>query len=164
MVENNKLSIITITIITFSLLIGTTLRIYNINYENFWLDEILTFWISDPSISIAESYERHLSLEQVPFFFNLLTKFTHKIFGYETYIGRYLTAFFGTMSILSVAYISRIIKKNDAYLLTIFLVSLNVFLIAYSQELRIYSITLFIISIAGIIIITYLFTLYNKRF
>ena len=147
MVENNKLSIITITIITFSLLIGTTLRIYNINYENFWLDEILTFWISDPSISIAESYERHLSLEQVPFFFNLLTKFTHKIFGYETYIGRYLTAFFGTMSILSVAYISRIIKKNDAYLLTIFLVSLNVFLIAYSQELRIYSITLFIVSI-----------------
>ena len=147
MVQNNKFSINAIIIITFSLLIGATLRIYNLNYENFWLDEILTFWISDPTISINESYQRHLNLEQVPFFFNLLIKFTHKIFGYETYVGRYLNAIFGIMSILSIAYISRIIKKNDAYLLTIFLVSFNVFLIAYSQELRIYSITLFIISI-----------------
>ena len=147
MVQNNKFSINAIIIISFSLLIGATLRIYNLNYENFWLDEILTFWISDPSISINESYQRHLNLEQVPFFFNLLIKFTHKIFGYETYVGRYLTAIFGIMSILSIACISRIIKKNDAYLLTIFLVSFNVFLIAYSQELRIYSITLFIISI-----------------
>ena len=147
MVQNNKFSINAIIIISFSLLIGSTLRIYNLNYENFWLDEILTFWISDPSISINESYQRHLNLEQVPFFFNLLIKFTHKIFGYETYVGRYLTAIFGVMSILSIGCISRIIKKNDAYLLTIFLVSFNVFLIAYSQELRIYSITLFIISI-----------------
>ena len=147
MVQNNKFSINAIIIISFSLLIGSTLRIYNLNYENFWLDEILTFWISDPSISINESYQRHLNLEQVPFFFNLLIKFTHKIFGYETYVGRYLNAIFGIMSILSISYISRIIKKNDAYLLTIFLVSFNVFLIAYSQELRIYSITLFIISI-----------------
>ena len=111
MVQNNKFSINAIIIISFSLLIGATLRIYNLNYENFWLDEILTFWISDPSISINESYQRHLNLEQVPFFFNLLIKFTHKIFGYETYVGRYLNAIFGIISILSITYISRIIKK-----------------------------------------------------
>ena len=92
MAQNNKFSINAIIIISFSLSIGATLRIYNLNYENFWLDEILTFWISDPSISINESYQRHLNLEQVPFFFNLLIKFTHKIFGYETYVGRYLNA------------------------------------------------------------------------
>ena len=71
----------------------------------------------------------------------------YKVFGYETYVGRYLTGVFGILSILYVAYISRIIKKNDSYLLTIFLISLNVFLIAYSQELRVYSITFFLISL-----------------
>ena len=147
MVQNNKLNTKSIIIIIFSLFAGATLRIYNINYENFWLDEILTFWISDPNISITESYQRHLNLEQVPFFFNLLIKFMYKVFGYETYVGRYLTGVFGILSILSVAYISRIIKKNDSYLLTIFLISLNVFLIAYSQELRVYSITFFLISL-----------------
>ena len=55
MLQNSKFSINAIIIISFSLLIGATLRIYNLNYENFWLDEILTFWISDPSISINES-------------------------------------------------------------------------------------------------------------
>ena len=125
MVQNNKLSTKSIIIIIFSLFAGATLRIYNINYENFWLDEILTFWISDPNISITVSYQRHLNLEQVPFFFNLLIKFMYKVFGYETYVGRYLTGVFGILSILSVAYISRIIKKNDSYLLTIFLISLN---------------------------------------
>ena len=147
MVKNNNLNLIVVLVLTISLFFGVTFRLYNLNYENFWLDEILTFWISDPNIPILESYQRHLQLEQMPFFFNLLIKFIHKIFGYDTSIGRYVSAIFGILSIISSAYISRIIKKNDAYLLTTFLISTNVFLIAYSQELRVYSLTFFLISL-----------------
>ena len=56
----------------FSLIFGILIRSYNINYEDFWFDEIVTFWISDPYISIGESLERHYSVEATPFFFNLL--------------------------------------------------------------------------------------------
>ena len=147
MVKNNNLNFITISVISFSLIFGIIFRLYNLNFENFWLDEILTFWISDPTVTVSESYERHLNLEQIPFFFNFILKFTHKFFGYETYVGRYLSAIFGILGIITSAYLSWIIKKNRAYLLTIFLLSINVFLIAYSQELRVYSLVFFLTSI-----------------
>ena len=64
MVKNNNLNFITISVISFSLIFGIIFRLYNLNFENFWLDEILTFWISDPTVTVSESYERHLNLEQ----------------------------------------------------------------------------------------------------
>ena len=74
--------------VSFSLIFGILIRSYNINYEDFWFDEILSFWIADPYISIGESFERHHSIEQVPFFFHLLLKFIHGIFCYEVHVGR----------------------------------------------------------------------------
>ena len=55
--------------VSFSLIFGILIRSYNINYEDFWFDEILSFWITNPHISIGESFERHRSIEQIPFFF-----------------------------------------------------------------------------------------------
>jgi len=130
--------------IGFSLIFGILIRSYNINYEDFWFDEILSFWVADPYISIGESLERHRSIEQIPFFFHLLLKFIHGIFGYETHVGRYLSLFFSILSMISIIYLSLIVKKNNSYILSLFLVSTNVFLIIYSQELRPYSLVFFL--------------------
>ena len=102
--------------IGFSLIFGILIRSYNINYEDFWFDEILSFWIADPYISIGESLDRHHSIEQIPFFFNLLLKFIHGIFGYETHVGRYLSLFFSILSMISIIYLSLIVKKNNFYI------------------------------------------------
>tara|TARA_Y100000590_G_scaffold139253_1_gene159434 strand:- start:1671 stop:3110 length:1440 start_codon:yes stop_codon:yes gene_type:complete len=133
-----------VLLVSFSLIFGILIRSYNINYEDFWFDEILSFWIADPYISIGESLERHRSIEQIPFFFHLLLKFIHGIFGYETHVGRYLSLFFSILSMLSIIYLALIIKKNNFYILSLFLVSTNVFLVIYSQELRPYSLVFFL--------------------
>ena len=49
------------------ILTGTFLRFYNINHENFWIDETLTFWIANPRFSLIESFNNHRSIEQVPY-------------------------------------------------------------------------------------------------
>jgi uncharacterized membrane protein len=141
-IKNTNLFIV--LAVSFSLIFGILIRSYNINYEDFWFDEILGFWIADPYISIGESLERHRSIEQIPFFFHLLLKFIHGIFGYETHVGRYLSLFFSILSMISIIYLSLIVKKNNFYILSLFLISTNVFLIIYSQELRPYSLVFFL--------------------
>jgi len=70
---NNNLNNIFKPINFFLLLLifGGIFRLYNINFDDLWIDEIATFWISDPNLSLKESYINHLSLEQTPFLFNL---------------------------------------------------------------------------------------------
>ena len=137
------------------ILTGTFLRFYNINYENFWIDETLTFWIANPRFSLIESFNNHRSIEQVPYLFNLIIKIYFQLFGYETDNSRYLPAIFSSMSIISISYISKQISKNNAYILTAILISLNIFLISYAQEIRLYSLLVFFISLTIILYFNY---------
>jgi hypothetical protein len=127
---------------------GILLRLYNINNDNLWIDETVSYWIADPLISIKDSYARNNAIEQTPFTFNLLLKYFFYIVGYNPEFGRYVPAFFGILSLFSISYLAKIIKKNNSYILLLFLISFNVYLIKYSQELRVYSAVVFMTSIA----------------
>ena len=81
------------------------LRLYNINYENLWFDEIVTFWITDPFIEINENYKRNNAGGASPFLFSFLLTLIHEIFGYKTYVARYFSAAFGILSIISLGYL-----------------------------------------------------------
>ena len=82
-----KNEIITVTLIT---LFGLLLRGYNINFNDFWSDEMLTFYLSNPNINFSETikliFESNLMVS-----YELTLKFFHKIFGYNLEYSRYLT-------------------------------------------------------------------------
>ena len=143
----------------FSLLFGVLLRLYNLNFDNLWFDEIVSFWVADPSLDIKENFIRNNKAEGTPFLWNFLLSIFYDLFGYETYVGRYLSTMFGILSFFSIAYLSKIIKNNNSYVLTFFLVSSNVFLIIYSQEMRVYSLVFFLCSLNLI----YFFKLINSH-
>ena len=129
------------------LLFAIIIRVYNINYENFWFDEILSFWVADPSITISESFKRHQNIEQIPFLYNLSLKFIFKFFGYNENIGRYLSLLFNIFGVFFVFRTSLLLKKNNSFALALFLLSTNIYLITYSQELRPYSLIFFLCSL-----------------
>ena len=145
LLQNKKNYLFLIILIT-----GAILRFYNINYDDFWIDETLTFWISDPSIQSKISFSNHRSIEQVPYLFNLIVKIYHSIFFYDSNISRFIPATASILSILTVAYLARQIEKNNSYLFTAFLISINIYLISYAQELRLYS-TLFLFTSINLI-------------
>jgi len=61
------------TLLIFLLLaLGVTFRLYNINFDNLWVDEILSFWIANPDFDFKESYLNHKSAEKIPFLFNFI--------------------------------------------------------------------------------------------
>ena len=40
------------------------LRIYNLNFEDYWFDEQASFWVSDPSINLNDTIERSNELDR----------------------------------------------------------------------------------------------------
>jgi len=60
--------IFTISLISITLL-AIILRHHNLNFDDLWGDEIFSFWISDPEITIKESLIRAFS-SGLNFFFD----------------------------------------------------------------------------------------------
>ena len=144
MQENIKISKRNLCIFLF-FLSAIIFRIYNLNYEDLWIDEIISFSVADPSLSLRETISYHNKLEQLPILYNLLLKFYFKIFGYNVYYGRYLSSIFSVGAVvISFFLILKVKEKSSLFFLI--LVSSNVYLIKYAQELRVYSLLVFLFT------------------
>ena len=77
---------------------GIFLRLYNINFDNLWYDEIISFWVSSPEHTFAESFRIHQEIEIAPYTFNLFLKIYFHLVGYDVDNGRYLTALFSVLA------------------------------------------------------------------
>ena len=142
MQENIKISKRNLCIFLF-FLSAIIFRIYNLNYEDLWIDEIISFSVADPSLSLRETISYHNKLEQLPILYNLLLKFYFKIFGYNVFYGRYLSSIFSVGAVvISFFLILKVKEKSSLFFLI--LVSSNVYLIKYAQELRVYSLLVFL--------------------
>ena len=152
MFDNQK--IFGIKIIFFFIIIATAfiLRIYNLNFEDYWFDEQARFWVADPSLTFSETLERGKKLDQgTSIVFNLLLKTFFSLFDYNPLIGRYFPFIFGLLAIPALCYLTFQIRQDKSYLLVGILSSINFYLISYSQEVRVYSLV-FLISILSLIL------------
>ena len=126
---------------------GIILRMYNINFDDLWYDEIISFWVANPIHTTSESFKIHNNIEVAPPAFNFLLKFFFQLFSYDVSLGRYLVAIFSILTIITTYYLSKILIGNF-FLLPTFLVSFNIYLIKYSQELRVYSVLIFFATLS----------------
>ena len=63
-INSNNLKIYLFFIFILSFLV----RLYDLNYEGYWFDELFTFYVSDPNISFYESYIRIIDTENNNFY------------------------------------------------------------------------------------------------
>jgi uncharacterized membrane protein len=143
MIKNNYQNIF-LSLIVIS---GVILRIYNINFDDLWYDEIISFWVANPEHPIVDFLKIHNNIEITTPTFNFILKVFFELFGYDVNLGRYLPAIFSILTIITTFYLSKILIGNF-FLLPIFLISFNIFLIKYSQELRVYSVLIFFASLS----------------
>jgi hypothetical protein len=130
-------------------LIGLYLRLYQVNFQDYWLDEQASFYVADPSLLFKETVERSYNLDYgTHILFNLILKFFFDIFYYNSEIGRIVPLIFGFLSIPVISYLTYYITKNKSYIFVTFLASINFYLISYSQELREYSLVFLLSSLS----------------
>ena len=131
--------------------LGLVLRLYQINFEDFWFDEQASFWVAEPSLLFEETVNRSYELDNgTHIFFNFILKFFFDFFSYDPLIGRIIPLIFGFLSIPAISYLTFYMQKDKGYLLVAFLTSINFYLISYSQELREYSLV-FLLGILSIL-------------
>ena len=138
------------TVIAVIVLFGAFLRLYNLNFEDFWYDEMVSYWLSDPKNNFLQTldliFQTNLTLS-----YELILKYFHYFFGYDVKISRYLNSI---LSILSLFYFLRLMEKNiDEFenkkiiiYFGLILLTLNIFHIRYAMEVRGYTLT-FLLSL-----------------
>jgi len=139
--------------ITLIISFGLMLRGFNINFNDFWSDEMVSFYLSNPNLEFLDTINLVFA-SNLTVTFEIILKFFHKIFGYNFEYSRYLTLL---LSIISIYYFYRLIKINKSYhsaILGIILLSINIYHIRYSVELRSYMLT-FLLTIILLNLIFY---------
>ncbi len=139
--------------VTLIILFGLLIRGFNINFNDFWSDEMVSFYLSNPHLDFFETIKLVFA-SNLTVTYEIILKFFHKIFGYNLEYSRYLSLF---LSIISIFYFYKLIKTNKTYksaILGIILLTINIYHIRYSIELRSYTLT-FLLTIILLNLIFY---------
>ena len=46
-------------ILIFLITFGFIFRFFNVNFDDLWIDEIVSFWVANPDLTIQESFNNH---------------------------------------------------------------------------------------------------------
>ena len=133
-VKNHQVAFLLFSIV----LLGTLLRVKGLTFQSHWLDELYSADFSDPSRTFKSMLKFTLEDVHPPIYQSILWIW-YKIFGYTEFSGRSLSAIFGSLGIVAIYFLGKEFFNKKVGLYAAALVSINEFLIHYSQETRSYS-------------------------
>jgi uncharacterized membrane protein len=116
--------------------IAACLRLYHLNYQSLWYDELHSVIGANPASDIFSVIE-YSKTDQPPAFFILL-HYWFKLFAYNEFYARLLSAIIGIAGVVSVFFLGKEVHTARTGLLASFITSLNWFHLYYSQEVRFY--------------------------
>lgn len=126
-------------------LLGMALRFYRLDATSLWLDEILTAKVSEldlPSM-LRDTASGKGGKTRLPLSFGITHALTY-VAGDGEFGLRLQAALFGTLSILLAYKLGKDIHSDEVGLVGAFLLAINSYHIAYSQEARYYSLMVFL--------------------
>ena len=123
------------------LLVGTFLRVYGLGEQSYWLDEIITLHVAQESLDSIITGPR-------PPLYLVLAHFWIGNFGYSEDVTRLLSIIFGVSSIVLIYIVGKSLFNREVGVLSAFFMSVSQYQIYYSQELRYYSLFLFMTLIS----------------
>jgi hypothetical protein len=125
-------------IIIIILIVGAFLRLFHLDFQSVWLDEIHTLNESNPKFSFKEvHYSLMISEPHPPLYFFIMNIF-FKIFGYTTFVARLFSALTGIAGIYAIYLLGKELFSKKAGIYAMILLSVNYFHIYYSQDARMY--------------------------
>ena len=125
-------------VIFLFLIIGSFLRLYHLNFQSPWLDEIHTLNEANPKLSFNEVHDALLIAEPHPPLYFFIMNVVFKIFGYSIFIARMVSAIIGIAGLYSIYLLGKELFSKKAGIFAMILLSVNYFHIYYSQDARMY--------------------------
>ena len=124
-------------------LAGLVLRIYDLGTESIWFDEAVSIMIS--KLGIIEQIKWNIAVnESNPPFYYLLLHYWVPYVGDSEFISRLPSAILGSVSILAIYAVGKLLFNKRAGLIAALVLATSVFHIRYSQEARGYTLMVFL--------------------
>lgn len=124
------------------LFVAAVLRFYKADFQSLWLDETLTMKDSDPSLTLKQFYDGIMFWEFIPHLYYFILKYVFSIFGYTSLVARIYSGIIGIVGVYSVYLLGKELISKRGGLLAAALMSVNIFHIMHSQEIRPYGLLL----------------------
>ncbi|MCB0481585.1 MAG: glycosyltransferase family 39 protein [Flavobacteriales bacterium] len=144
------------------LLLGFILRMYGLNFQSLWYDELHTMVQADPGRSLQEFFRYSICCDQHPPLHYLLSRYSFEWLGYNAFVARLISVVAGTLGIYVVFLLGKELKNSQVGLIASALTCVNYFHLYYSQEARSYAM-LFLFSAMAFLYTTYLIKTPNFR-
>jgi uncharacterized membrane protein len=128
------------------ILFAVALRLYNLDYQSLWIDEIASMNGTEPELT-AQAVINYSVGDQPPAFFLMLHEW-FKIFPFTDFSGRLFALVIGIPGIVTVFFLGKEIKDNRTGLVSALITSINYQHIFYSQEVRFYTLLFFLSSLS----------------
>src|SRR3989338_6308787 len=118
------------------LLVGLFLRIYDLGGESLWTDEGISIRVSNSDLSHIIK-DRAINFH-TPFYFIIL-HYWILLFGNSEFATRFLSLIFGFCALFMIYKLGSLIFDEEVGIFASLLLTLSIFHIYYSQEVRMYS-------------------------
>ncbi len=140
---NNNLKTIKFNFILIGILVlAAILRFYHLGFQSIWADEISTMMNTNPSLTNSQLIENINNKEGFPYFYFMLMKILHTIFGYNLMVPRFFSAIIGVLSVLMIYKLGKELGGKQMGYIAAILLTINEFAIYTSQDARPYSLIL----------------------
>jgi mannosyltransferase len=121
------------------IVIALILRIYHLDYQSMWIDELWSYNAANPNNTFFEIYEIVKADGPHPPLYYYLLKITFHLFGYSSVSLRLLSVIFGTIGVYGIYLLGKISYNEKLGFVAALLLAINPFHIEYSQEGRMYA-------------------------
>jgi uncharacterized membrane protein len=125
------------------LLLASFLRLFHLNFQSVWMDEIYTLNVSDPSLTLKQLHDEVVLREGFPYLYFLILRVFYFIFGYTEMVARLVSALGGIAGVAAIYIFGKNIFNRQVGILAALMLAINEFHIAASQDARPY--TLFVL-------------------
>lgn len=133
-------------LLTLILSISLAMRLWKLDFQSLWLDELHTMNEADPDIDWKSMLFYLKCCDQQPPLYFVLARISFEIFGHTAIAVRLISVFAGTVSIWAMFLLGKEILNRNLGLIAASLTAVNFYNLHYSQEARVYSLA-FLFSI-----------------
>lgn len=138
------------------LVIGTVLRLYRLDFQSVWLDEVHTLNDANPANSLAQVHASIVAADPHPPLYFYVIHFMFKIFGYTPVVARLFSVVIGIYGIYAIFQLGKEMFSPKVGLIAAMLLTLSSYHIYYSQEARPYAMLCLFTTLSFLYLVRYL--------
>ena len=133
-----------------TVLVPSALRVYKLDYQSLWSDEIFSLMITDPTLPFSQFWDRVLADTHPPIYY-LVVRWSSLAFGQSELTARAPSALFGVLTLCAVAILPGSSLSRTTRLALTLLIAASPGAAWYDREARSYALLLLLSTIITLV-------------